>query len=99
MHWRPDLLTFICQAFGAPVIEAYAMTEAAHQMTSNPLPEDGQRKVCNWFGWGLGRMMGRLLLPRLNVFGHMRVEMELFRNVHEGEQIRKCLSPTNEYKG
>ena len=26
------------QAFGAPVIEAYAMTEAAHQMTSNPLP-------------------------------------------------------------
>lgn len=25
-------------AFKAPVIEAYAMTEAAHQMTSNPLP-------------------------------------------------------------
>lgn len=24
--------------FGAPVVEAYAMTEAAHQMTSNPLP-------------------------------------------------------------
>jgi len=26
------------QTFQAPVIEAYAMTEAAHQMTSNPLP-------------------------------------------------------------
>jgi acyl-CoA synthetase (AMP-forming)/AMP-acid ligase II/thioesterase domain-containing protein/acyl carrier protein len=26
------------QAFGAPVIESYGMTEAAHQMTSNPLP-------------------------------------------------------------
>ncbi len=26
------------EAFGAPVLEAYAMTEAAHQMTSNPLP-------------------------------------------------------------
>lgn len=26
------------QAFDAPVLEAYAMTEAAHQMTSNPLP-------------------------------------------------------------
>jgi acyl-CoA synthetase (AMP-forming)/AMP-acid ligase II len=26
------------EAFGAPVIEAYAMTEASHQMTSNPLP-------------------------------------------------------------
>jgi acyl-CoA synthetase (AMP-forming)/AMP-acid ligase II/thioesterase domain-containing protein/acyl carrier protein len=26
------------QAFDAPVIESYGMTEAAHQMTSNPLP-------------------------------------------------------------
>jgi acyl-CoA synthetase (AMP-forming)/AMP-acid ligase II len=26
------------QVFGAPVIEAYGMTEAAHQMASNPLP-------------------------------------------------------------
>lgn len=31
------------ETFNAPVIEAYAMTEAAHQMTSNPLPP-GQRK-------------------------------------------------------
>src|SRR5262249_15333718 len=30
--------------FGAPVLEAYAMTEASHQMTSNPLPP-GARKV------------------------------------------------------
>lgn len=30
--------------YGAPVLEAYAMTEAAHQMTSNPLPHRGQRK-------------------------------------------------------
>lgn len=29
--------------YNAPVLEAYAMTEAAHQMTSNPLPP-GQRK-------------------------------------------------------
>ena len=26
------------QTFGVPVIEAYGMTEAAHQMASNPLP-------------------------------------------------------------
>jgi oxalate---CoA ligase len=26
------------ETYGAPVLEAYAMTEAAHQMTSNPLP-------------------------------------------------------------
>ncbi|KAN0085203.1 peroxisomal-coenzyme A synthetase [Elaphomyces granulatus] len=31
------------KAFNAPVLEAYAMTEAAHQMTSNPLPP-GKRK-------------------------------------------------------
>ena len=30
-------------AFGAPVLEAYGMTEAAHQMASNPLPP-GARK-------------------------------------------------------
>ncbi|EXJ85953.1 hypothetical protein A1O1_06322 [Capronia coronata CBS 617.96] len=32
------------QTYGAPVLEAYAMTEAAHQMTSNPLPHKGKRK-------------------------------------------------------
>lgn len=31
------------KAFDAPVLEAYAMTEAAHQMTSNPLPHKGKR--------------------------------------------------------
>jgi acyl-CoA synthetase (AMP-forming)/AMP-acid ligase II len=30
--------------FGAPVLEAYGMTEAAHQMSSNPLPAGGARK-------------------------------------------------------
>jgi acyl-CoA synthetase (AMP-forming)/AMP-acid ligase II len=30
-------------AFGAPVLEAYGMTEASHQMASNPLPP-GERK-------------------------------------------------------
>jgi acyl-CoA synthetase (AMP-forming)/AMP-acid ligase II len=28
-------------AFGAPVLEAYGMTEAAHQMATNPLPTSG----------------------------------------------------------
>ena len=32
------------KAFNAPVLEAYAMTEAAHQMTSNPLPQNGKRQ-------------------------------------------------------
>lgn len=37
----PAVLQRLEAAFGAPVLEAYAMTEAAHQMTSNPLPEHG----------------------------------------------------------
>jgi acyl-CoA synthetase (AMP-forming)/AMP-acid ligase II len=34
----PQVIRELEQAFGAPVIEAYGMTEAAHQMASNPLP-------------------------------------------------------------
>ncbi|MFQ5690336.1 MAG: acyl--CoA ligase [Gemmatimonadota bacterium] len=39
----PQVMAELEEAFGAPVIEAYAMTEASHQMTSNPLPP-GRRK-------------------------------------------------------
>jgi acyl-CoA synthetase (AMP-forming)/AMP-acid ligase II/thioesterase domain-containing protein len=34
----PVVLEALETTFGAPVVEAYGMTEAAHQMTSNPLP-------------------------------------------------------------
>ncbi len=34
----PQVMAELESTFGAPVIEAYGMTEAAHQMTSNPLP-------------------------------------------------------------
>ena len=34
----PQVLNELEAVFGAPVIEAYGMTEAAHQMASNPLP-------------------------------------------------------------
>jgi acyl-CoA synthetase (AMP-forming)/AMP-acid ligase II len=39
----PQLMRDLEAAFGAPVLEAYGMTEAAHQMASNPLPP-GERK-------------------------------------------------------
>jgi acyl-CoA synthetase (AMP-forming)/AMP-acid ligase II len=32
------VLDGLCDLFGVPVIEAYGMTEASHQMTCNPLP-------------------------------------------------------------
>jgi acyl-CoA synthetase (AMP-forming)/AMP-acid ligase II len=34
----PQVMTELETAFGCPVIEAYGMTEASHQMASNPLP-------------------------------------------------------------
>jgi len=34
----PPVLAGLEEAFGVPVIESYGMTEAAHQMASNPLP-------------------------------------------------------------
>ena len=39
----PRVMHALEAAFGAPVVEAYGMTEAAHQMTANPLPP-GNRK-------------------------------------------------------
>ena len=33
----------LAETFGAPVIEAYGMTEATHQMASNPLPPRAQK--------------------------------------------------------
>lgn len=34
----PELIHKIEELFGVPFVEAYGMTEASHQMTSNPLP-------------------------------------------------------------
>ncbi len=38
----PELMGELEEKIGVPVLEAYGMTEAAHQMASNPLPPDGR---------------------------------------------------------
>lgn len=38
-----QVMTQLAETFGAPVIEGYGMTEAAHQMASNPLPPRAQK--------------------------------------------------------
>ena len=38
-----QVMTALQETFGAPVIEAYGMTEATHQMASNPLPPRAQK--------------------------------------------------------
>jgi len=39
----PQVMVELAQTFGCPVIESYGMTEAAHQMASNPLPPRAQK--------------------------------------------------------
>ena len=39
----PSTMVEMEEHFKAPVLEAYGMTEAAHQMASNPLPDGGKR--------------------------------------------------------
>ena len=42
----PHVITGLEGFFGTPVVEAYGMTEAAHQIACNPLPP-GRRKPCS----------------------------------------------------
>ncbi len=39
----PQVMVALSETFGAPVIESYGMTEASHQMCSNPLPPRAQK--------------------------------------------------------
>ncbi len=39
----PQVMLELAQVFNAPVVEGYGMTEAAHQMCSNPLPPRAQK--------------------------------------------------------
>jgi acyl-CoA synthetase (AMP-forming)/AMP-acid ligase II len=39
----PEVMRDLESRFGAPVLEAYGMTEASHQMASNPLPPEERR--------------------------------------------------------
>jgi len=42
----PQVMEALEQTFGVPVIEAYGMTEASHQMASNPLPPRARFSGC-----------------------------------------------------
>ncbi len=49
----PELIRKIEGLFGVPFVEAYGMTEAAHQMTSNPLPPRQRKPGSVGVGTGL----------------------------------------------
>ncbi len=48
-----ELIHKIEESFGVPFVEAYGMTEAAHQMTSNPLPPRHRKPGSVGVGAGL----------------------------------------------
>jgi acyl-CoA synthetase (AMP-forming)/AMP-acid ligase II len=52
----PELIHKIEGIFGVPFVEAYGMTEASHQMTSNPLPP--QHRKAGSVGVGIGLRIG-----------------------------------------
>src|SRR5579864_2386523 len=52
----PETMRQLESRFGAPVLEAYGMTEASHQMASNPLPP-GERRA-GTVGMGTGIRVG-----------------------------------------
>jgi acyl-CoA synthetase (AMP-forming)/AMP-acid ligase II len=63
----PETMAQLESRFGAPVIEAYGMTEASHQMASNPLPPAPRRP--GTVGTGTGVRIGIMtdsgrLLPK-----------------------------------
>ena len=77
----PVILERLEAAFGAPVLEAYAMTEASHMMTSNPLPQDGARKPGS-----VGRAAGSLEVAVLDEVGSQ---------VPAGERGEVCIRGPN----
>src|SRR5678815_2717014 len=52
----PEMMQSLESAFGAPVLEAYGMTEASHQMASNPLPPAARK--AGSVGQGTGVKIG-----------------------------------------
>ena len=74
------------RVFAAPVIEAYAMTEAAHQMCSNPLPP-GARKP-GYVGPAAG--------PQVAI---MNADGELLPTGDEGEIVIRGANVTSGYLG
>jgi acyl-CoA synthetase (AMP-forming)/AMP-acid ligase II len=77
----PDAMRKMEEVFGVPVLEAYGMTEAAHQMASNPLPPGARKAGSVGLPTGLeisimdstgrhlpGRARGEIVIKGPNVF-------------------------------
>lgn len=86
----PTVFNALRKRFDCPVIEAYAMTEASHQMCSNRLdlfapgtvgPESGGARICIWDGGNRGCELG--------VEGEVSVSGENVMDGYEGVSPEK----------
>lgn len=71
------------KTFNAPVLEAYAMTEAAHQMTSNPLPPGKRQPGSVGIGQGV----------------EVRILDQEGNEVSQGQEAEICVRGPNVTKG
>ncbi|KAF2273196.1 acetyl-CoA synthetase-like protein [Westerdykella ornata] len=71
------------ETFNAPVLEAYAMTEAAHQMTSNPLPPGKRQPGSVGVGQGV----------------EVKILDENGNEVPQGKEAEICIRGENVTKG
>lgn len=79
----PKVFHELEKAFKAPVLEAYAMTEAAHQMTSNPLPPGKRKPGTVGFGQGV----------------EVRIVDQEGKEVSQGSEAEICIRGENVTKG
>jgi acyl-CoA synthetase (AMP-forming)/AMP-acid ligase II len=80
-----ELIQKIEAEFGVPLVEAYGMTEAAHQMASNPLPPDERRPG------SVGKPQG----VEISVLGSKGVHLP---HSHRGEILIRGLSVFRGYE-
>ena len=77
-----EVLKDLEKRFGAPVLEAYGMTEASHQMSSNPMPPE-QRKAGS-----VGKPTGvKINIMSMEKIGHMLSENQVGEVVIQGENV------------
>jgi acyl-CoA synthetase (AMP-forming)/AMP-acid ligase II len=79
----PQLMSDLEAAFGAPVLEAYGMTEASHQMASNPLPPAARKPGSVGPGTGVG----------------IAILDEAGRHLDVGERGEVCIKGPNVMRG
>lgn len=78
----PSVLDDLEKRFGAPVLEAYGMTEASHQMSSNPMPPE-KRKAGS-----VGKPTGvKINIMSMETLGSMLDDNQVGEVVIQGENV------------